>query len=138
MTIGDLLVGEKVRREKRWTSASETPARELVRYDRPGMSKSEPDGAFPAPEHPSRRALQSHFAALYSCWTHDLVVPFDAVEYQNLLLNHRILSLSAFRQSVPEGTLVTTPNSGHYIQLDEPGLVTGAIQRVLGALTKRR
>jgi hypothetical protein len=30
----DLLVGEKVRRERRWTSAGETPARELVRSTR--------------------------------------------------------------------------------------------------------
>jgi hypothetical protein len=27
-----LLVGEKVRRERRWTTAGETPARELVRH----------------------------------------------------------------------------------------------------------
>jgi len=68
----------------------------------------------------------------------DLTVPFDPAEYQSLLLNYRILSLSAFSRSVPEGTLVTTPNSGHYIQLDEPELVTWAIGRVIHLSGRRR
>lgn len=69
---------------------------------------------------------------------HDLTVPFDPVEYWRLLLNYRILSLGAFSHSVPEGTLVTTPNSGHYIQLDEPALVTWAIGRILYPSVERR
>ncbi|HMI50502.1 MAG TPA: alpha/beta hydrolase [Candidatus Saccharimonadales bacterium] len=61
----------------------------------------------------------------------DLKVPFDAAKYEDLLLNYRILSLSAFSRSVPDGTLLTTARSGHFIQVDEPAFVCWAIGRVL-------
>ncbi len=60
-----------------------------------------------------------------------LRVPFDQQKYRDLLLNYRILSLSMFARSVPEGALVTTPNSGHYIQSDEPKLISQEVNWVL-------
>lgn len=63
----------------------------------------------------------------------NLPAPFDQVMYQNLTLHYRLLSLSLFSRSVPEGTLATTADSGHYIQRDEPALVSWAIDRVIHA-----
>lgn len=61
-----------------------------------------------------------------------LPVPYDQAQYQQLMLNYRLLSLGRFARSVPDGTLVTTARSGHYVQEDEPTLVAWAIRRVLG------
>jgi pimeloyl-ACP methyl ester carboxylesterase len=41
-----------------------------------------------------------------------------------------------FARSVSEGTLVTTPNSGHYIQEDEPELVSWAIEEFFILLSR--
>jgi pimeloyl-ACP methyl ester carboxylesterase len=75
-------------------------------------------------------------------WPKDLpdgmTIPFDAAKYQDLLLNYRVLSLSTFCRSVRDGTLLTTANSGHYIQTDEPDLVAWAILRVLRPPVKER
>ena len=60
-----------------------------------------------------------------------LPVSYDQAKYQELMLNYRLLSLGRFARSVPDGTLVTTARSGHYVQEDEPTLVTWAIRRVL-------
>jgi pimeloyl-ACP methyl ester carboxylesterase len=68
----------------------------------------------------------------------NLIVPFDKQKYQNLLLNYRLLSLSMFTLSVLDGTLVTTSNSGHYVQTDEPGLVLWAINRAMTATAHPR
>jgi pimeloyl-ACP methyl ester carboxylesterase len=68
----------------------------------------------------------------------NLIVPFDKLRYQNLLLNYRLVSLSSFTRSVTNGTLITTSNSGHYIQEDEPGLVVWAINRALHASIEQR
>jgi|GEM_PF-3590448 len=66
-----------------------------------------------------------------------LPVPYDQAEYQRLMLNYRLLSLGRFARSVPDGTLVTTARSGHYIQRDEPELVTWCIKRALRTATKK-
>jgi pimeloyl-ACP methyl ester carboxylesterase len=66
-----------------------------------------------------------------------LPVPYDQAQYQQLMLNYRLLSLGPFARSVPDGTLVTTARSGHYIQRDEPELVTWCIERVLHILTTK-
>jgi len=68
----------------------------------------------------------------------DLKVPFDTAKYEDLLLNYRILSWSTFSRSVPDGTLLTTARSGHYIQVDDPDLVCWAIGRVLHPPVERR
>jgi len=60
-----------------------------------------------------------------------LPVPYDQAQYQQLMLNYRLLSLGRFARSVPDGTLVTTGRSGHYVQEDEPALVVWSIRRVL-------
>lgn len=60
-----------------------------------------------------------------------LPVPYDQAQFQQLMLSYRLLSLSQFARSVPDGTLVTTARSGHYIQEDDPALVSWAIERVL-------
>ena len=60
-----------------------------------------------------------------------LAVPYDQRQFQQLMLDYRLLSLSRFARSVPDGTLVTTGRSGHYLQEDEPALVAWAIGRVL-------
>ena len=60
-----------------------------------------------------------------------LPVPYDQAQYQRLMINYRLLSLGRFARSVPDGTLVTTARGGHYLQEDEPALVTWAIERVL-------
>jgi pimeloyl-ACP methyl ester carboxylesterase len=60
-----------------------------------------------------------------------LPVTYDQAQYQQLMLNYRLLSLSRFARSVPNGTLVTTARSGHYVQRDEPELVAWCIERVL-------
>jgi pimeloyl-ACP methyl ester carboxylesterase len=60
-----------------------------------------------------------------------LPVSYDQAKFQELMLNYRLLSLGSFARSVPDGTLVTTARSGHYIQEDEPTLVAWAIKRVL-------
>ena len=57
--------------------------------------------------------------------------PFDEKAFFRNLLIFRIKSLSAFARSVPEGTLVVTPDSSHYIQLSEPELVVWAVERVM-------
>lgn len=62
---------------------------------------------------------------------HQLPAPYDQARYQQLMLNYRLLSLSLFTRSVSNGTLLTTAVSGHYIQQDEPALVTWSINRVL-------
>jgi pimeloyl-ACP methyl ester carboxylesterase len=61
----------------------------------------------------------------------NLPVPYDQARFQQLMLNYRLLSLSSFARSVPDGTLVTTSRSSHYVQEDEPALVSWAIERVL-------
>jgi pimeloyl-ACP methyl ester carboxylesterase len=66
-----------------------------------------------------------------------LPVPYDQAQYQQLMLNYRLLSLGRLARSVPDGTLVTTARSGHYIQRDEPELVTWCIERVLHILTTK-
>jgi len=63
-----------------------------------------------------------------------LPVTYDQAQYQQLMLNYRLLSLGRFARSVPDGTLVTTARSGHYVQEDEPALVAWAINRVLHPL----
>jgi pimeloyl-ACP methyl ester carboxylesterase len=60
-----------------------------------------------------------------------LPVRYDQAQYQQLMLNYRLLSLGRFVRSVPNGTLVTTARSGHYVQRDEPELVAWCIKRVL-------
>lgn len=60
-----------------------------------------------------------------------LPVPYDQLQFQQLMLSYRLLSLARFARSVPDGTLVTTSRSGHYVQEDEPALVAWAIRRVL-------
>ncbi len=60
-----------------------------------------------------------------------LPAPYDQAQYQQLMLNYRLMSLGLFVRSVPDGTLVTTARSGHYVQSDEPGLVAWSIKRVL-------
>ena len=60
-----------------------------------------------------------------------LPVPYDQLQFQQLMLSYRLLSLGRFARSVPDGTLVTTSRSGHYVQEDEPALVAWAIRRVL-------
>jgi len=59
-----------------------------------------------------------------------LPVSYDQAKYQELMLNYRLLSLGRFAHSVPDGTLVTTARSGHYVQEDEPTLVAWSIRRV--------
>ncbi|MBB5061375.1 pimeloyl-ACP methyl ester carboxylesterase [Granulicella aggregans] len=60
-----------------------------------------------------------------------LPVSYDQAQYQQLMLNYRLLSLGRFARSVPDGTLVTTARSGHYVQEEEPKLVVWGIRRVL-------
>lgn len=60
-----------------------------------------------------------------------LPVQYDQAKYQQLMLNYRLLSLGRFARLVPDGTLVTTARSGHYVQEDEPALVVWSIARVL-------
>ena len=60
-----------------------------------------------------------------------LPVPYDQAKFQQLMLNYRLLSLSRFARSVPDGTLVTTARSGHYVQEEDPTLVSWAIEREL-------
>ncbi len=66
-----------------------------------------------------------------------LPVPYDQARYQQLMLNYRLLSLGHFARSVPDGTLVTTGRSGHYVQEDEPALVAWSIRRVLHPVLPR-
>jgi len=70
-------------------------------------------------------------------WPHELpqelTLPFDGSQYQDLVLSYRIHSMAMFCHGVPDGMLVTTSRSGHYIQVDEPELVAWAIRRVLGS-----
>jgi len=91
--------------------------------------------ALPMPQVPIVLVATTHYPVLNDA---RLPVPFDQQEYQALLVSYRLLSLSTFARSVPEGTLVTTSNSGHYIQLDEPPLVSWAIDRVLHPSVERR
>lgn len=60
-----------------------------------------------------------------------LPAPYDQAQYQQFMLNYRLLSLGRFARSVPDGNLVTTARSGHYVQEEEPALVAWAIRRVL-------
>jgi tetratricopeptide (TPR) repeat protein len=90
---------------------------------------------FPMPQTPIVIIATTQYPSLNDP---NLIVPFDKQKYQYLLLNYRLLSLSMFARSVSEGTLVTTPNSGHYIQEDEPELVSWAIERVLHPSVERR
>jgi pimeloyl-ACP methyl ester carboxylesterase len=61
----------------------------------------------------------------------NLSLPFDQRKYLDLVFDYRMSSLTEFASSVPDGTLVTTARSGHYVQDDEPDLVNWAIERVL-------
>jgi pimeloyl-ACP methyl ester carboxylesterase len=61
----------------------------------------------------------------------NLSLRFDQRKYLDLVFDYRMSSLTEFACSVPDGSLVTTARSGHYLQDDEPDLVNWALERVL-------
>ncbi len=82
----------------------------------------------PMPDVPVVVLATTNYPAVHDV---KLPAPYDQARYQQLTLNYRLISLSLFTRSVTNGTLVTTATSGHYIQRDEPALVTWSINRVL-------
>jgi pimeloyl-ACP methyl ester carboxylesterase len=58
-------------------------------------------------------------------------LPFDLHAYFDALMKQRLEKLPRLARAVPEGTLVMTSDSGHFIQNQEPELVVWAIERVV-------
>lgn len=58
-------------------------------------------------------------------------LPFDLRRYFDAWTEQRLEKLPRMTREVSEGSFVMTPNSGHYIPLDEPALLVWAIERAV-------
>jgi tetratricopeptide (TPR) repeat protein len=58
-------------------------------------------------------------------------LPFDIRDLWEAELDQRVERLGRLAMESPEGTMVVTGGSGHYIQIDAPDLVIAAIHRVV-------